>query len=131
MNTDRSYLTGHVTQIRYLTYSNVCYRSLKLASRSLSEPQVRRVLHLIGIALNEEIARSEIEADHFFQFTDAAKRWNIFDLLGEMLQNTRLTQFKDYIVWLMQRYRELKPEQSLETGLSSAEEEEVSGFPLQ
>lgn len=88
---------------------------MKKFSRSYSDTQLRFVLHLIGVGLNEEMSRKEVGTEDFFQFTTAARKWKVFDHLEKLLQETSLAQHHDLIVWIFRKYQELKPSEDLGT----------------
>lgn len=87
-------------------------RSMQGNTRITTESIVRKVLHLIGHGLNEESTRNEKEEEHFFQFTENAKRWKVFELLDEMLKDSSTTQYKDMILWIKQQYAFIKPSEN-------------------
>jgi hypothetical protein len=93
-------------------YSRTLFcRSMPKTGRlsSSSESLVRKVLHLIGHGLNEEIIRNEKEGENFFQFSEAAKKWNIFDLLDELLRDPSAVQYQDMIMWIKRQLNKIRP----------------------
>ena len=69
--------------------------------------------------------RTEIEPQHFFQFTEAAIRWNIFTLLEEILQDPNSASHKELIVWLLQQYKKIRPDSETPEAEAVGEEDET------
>ncbi|XP_076237456.1 ubr1 ubiquitin ligase [Calliopsis andreniformis] len=81
----------------------VLERALNLMARSFSEPQVHRVLHLIGYALQEQ----ESGYYPFFAFTARAGKWKIYKLLEDLRDSPRIDAHKDLLTWVLNKYREV------------------------
>ncbi|XP_046748290.1 E3 ubiquitin-protein ligase UBR2 [Diprion similis] len=81
----------------------VLERALNLRARSYSEPQVQRLLHLIGYALQEE----ESGYYAFFRFTERSTKWKIYNLLEQLSYSPRLDAHKDLVTWTLDKYQEL------------------------
>ncbi|XP_015515354.1 E3 ubiquitin-protein ligase UBR2 [Neodiprion lecontei] len=81
----------------------VLERALNLRARSYSEPQVQRLLHLIGYALQEE----ESGYYAFFRFTERSTKWEIYKLLEQLSHSPRLDAHKDLVTWTLEKYQEL------------------------
>ncbi|XP_031834567.1 ubr1 ubiquitin ligase [Nomia melanderi] len=81
----------------------VLERALNFMARSFSEPQVHKVLHLIGYALQEQ----ESGYYPFLIFTARAAKWNIFKLLEDLYNSPRIEAHKDLLTWVLRKYREV------------------------
>lgn len=79
----------------------VLTRTLDLKARSFSEPQVHKILHLIGYALQEQ----ESGNYEFLSFTERAEQWNIYKLLENMQNSPRIDAHKDLLTWVLEKYR--------------------------
>ncbi|EFN77425.1 E3 ubiquitin-protein ligase UBR2 [Harpegnathos saltator] len=103
----------------------VLERAQNFIARSFSEPQVHKILHLIGYALQEQ------ESGHypFLVFPERAAKWNIYKLLEDLSNSPRIEAHKDLLTWILAKYREvasyvamdvtptpLQVEQSADTG---------------
>ncbi|EFA01832.1 E3 ubiquitin-protein ligase UBR2 [Tribolium castaneum] len=86
----------HIMQI-------VLERCNNLRARSFSELQLHKVLHLIGYALQEE------ESKHypFFKFIHNSAKFNIFNLLTDLLECPRVDAHKDLLKWVLRKYKEV------------------------
>lgn len=89
----------------------VLERALNLRARSFSEPQVHKLLHLIGYALQEE------ESDYypFFVFTERASKWKIFNLLEALSGSLRVEAHKDLLTWVLVKYRQIASGSTMDT----------------
>lgn len=78
-------------------------RALNLDSKSFSEGQLHRVLHLIGYALYEE------EKQHLdsFNFTENSKKYDIESKLDELRRSPRIEDYKDLIKWTLNKFRQV------------------------
>ncbi|KZC07599.1 E3 ubiquitin-protein ligase UBR2 [Dufourea novaeangliae] len=81
----------------------VLERALNFMARSFSEPQVHKVLHLIGYALQEQ----ESGYYPFLAFPARAAKWNIFKLLEDLRNSPRIEAHKDLLTWVLLKYREV------------------------
>ncbi|XP_066593276.1 E3 ubiquitin-protein ligase UBR2 [Prorops nasuta] len=81
----------------------VLERALNFMARSFSEPQVHKILHLIGYALQEQQSGNY----PFLIFTERAVRWNIYKLLEELSASSRIEAHKDLLKWTLNKYREV------------------------
>ncbi|KAJ8678786.1 hypothetical protein QAD02_014573 [Eretmocerus hayati] len=81
----------------------VLTRTLDLKARSFSEPQVHKILHLIGYALQEQ------ESGYYpsLAFTDRATEWKIYNLLESMQSSPRIDAHKDLLTWVLQKFRQV------------------------
>lgn len=81
----------------------VLERSWNLRARSFSEPQLNKVLHLIGYALHEE----ELQTYQFFLFTERAEKWKLVDLMQMLSKSPRIEAHKDLLTWVLTKYRKV------------------------
>ncbi|XP_076276967.1 ubr1 ubiquitin ligase [Lasioglossum baleicum] len=81
----------------------VLERALNCGLGSFSEPQVHKVLHLIGYALQEQ----ESGYYPFLTFTARAVKWNIFKLLEDLYISPRVETHKDLLMWVLLKYKEV------------------------
>ncbi|OXU27651.1 hypothetical protein TSAR_014521 [Trichomalopsis sarcophagae] len=81
----------------------VLTRTLDLKARSFSEPQVHKILHLIGYALQEQ----ESGYYPFLAFTERAIKWDIYKLLETMQNSPRIEAHKDLLTWVLEKYRQV------------------------
>lgn len=81
--------------------SLVLKRSANLRARSFSEPQLHKVLHLIGYALQEE----ESQRYPILTFAERARRHNILELMEELSNSPRVDAHKDLLLWTIQKYK--------------------------
>lgn len=94
----------------------VLERSLDYCARSFSEPQVHKVLHLIGYALNEE---EEEELNESFTYKASQKEFDIPKLLEKLHNNPRVEAHKDLVEWTIRKFTSVsKRGQSTDTPLS-------------
>ncbi|XP_063980844.1 E3 ubiquitin-protein ligase UBR2 isoform X2 [Diachasmimorpha longicaudata] len=80
----------------------VLERAINLRARSFSEPQVHKIIHLIGYALQEQMTGHY----PFLIFTDRAAKWRIYKLLEELSTSPRIEAHKDLVTWVLGKYRE-------------------------
>ncbi|XP_012287219.1 E3 ubiquitin-protein ligase UBR2 [Orussus abietinus] len=83
----------------------VLERALNLKARSFSEPQVHKVLHLIGYALQEE----QSGYYPFFDFTEWAAKWSVYNLLKDLSTSPRVEAHKDLLTWVLAKWAEVNP----------------------
>lgn len=81
----------------------VISRTLDLKARSFSEPQVHKILHLIGYALQEQ----ESGYYPFLAFTERATKWDIYKLLESLYNSPRIDAHKDLLTWVLEKYRQV------------------------
>ncbi|XP_076675682.1 ubr1 ubiquitin ligase [Andrena cerasifolii] len=81
----------------------VLERALNFMARSFSEPQVHKVLHLIGYALQEQ----ESGNYPFLTFPARAAKWKIYKLLEDLSSSPRIDAHKDLLTWVLTKYREV------------------------
>ncbi|CAH1958819.1 unnamed protein product [Acanthoscelides obtectus] len=81
----------------------VLERCTNLRARSFSEPQLHKVLHLIGYALWEE------ESGHypFFKFIENSSKFKIFQLMEELLESPRVDSHKGLLRWTYNKYKQV------------------------
>lgn len=105
----------------------VLERALNLRARSFSEPQVHKVLHLIGYALQEQ------ESGNYSQildFTTKATKWKIFKLLEDLTTSPRIDAHKDLLTWVLCKYKEVVGSTaSAETAAPAAPSSETPAQP--
>lgn len=78
-------------------------RTVNLRSRSFSESQLHKVLHLIGYALHEE----EKQQSPSFTFTERAEAHCIESALEEIKRSPRVEAYKDLAVWTLNKFRQV------------------------
>lgn len=78
-------------------------RSVNLRSRSFSESQLHKVLHLIGYALHEEENRQSPS----FKFTERAEPYGIVNALDELRRSPRIEAYKDLAVWTLNKFKQV------------------------
>ncbi|KAK4886967.1 hypothetical protein RN001_003238 [Aquatica leii] len=81
----------------------VLERCLNLKARSFSEPQLHKILHLIGYALLEEQSRNY----PFLLFAEKANKCNLPKYLEELISSARIDAHKDLIRWTLQKYKQV------------------------
>ncbi|XP_044730986.1 E3 ubiquitin-protein ligase UBR2 isoform X2 [Chrysoperla carnea] len=90
----------------------VLLRSINLRARSFSEPQLHKVLHLIGYALQEQASKRY----PFLVFTERANKWEILPLMEELSTSARVESHKGLLLWTLNKYKEVaRPVESTET----------------
>ncbi|XP_072755009.1 E3 ubiquitin-protein ligase UBR2 [Anoplolepis gracilipes] len=102
----------------------VLERALNFIARSFSEPQVHKILHLIGYALQEQ----ESGYYPFLAFSERAAKWKIYKLLEDLSTSPRMEAHKDLLTWVLSKYREVASLIVTETSLASSNTEQQ---PLQ
>ncbi|KYQ49453.1 E3 ubiquitin-protein ligase UBR2 [Trachymyrmex zeteki] len=95
----------------------VLERALNFIARSFSEPQVHKVLYLIGYALQEQ----ESGCYPFLAFSERATKWKIYKLLENLTSSPRMDAHKDLLTWVLAKYRQV----------ASLSGKETSPAPLQ
>ncbi|KAB0798887.1 hypothetical protein PPYR_06767 [Photinus pyralis] len=81
----------------------VLERCLNLKARSFSEPQLHKVLHLIGYALQEEQSRNY----PFLLFAEKAAKWDLPKFLEALISSPRIDAHKDLLRWTLQKYKQV------------------------
>ncbi|VVC24842.1 Zinc finger, UBR-type,Zinc finger, RING/FYVE/PHD-type,Winged helix-turn-helix DNA-binding domain,Ribosomal [Cinara cedri] len=81
----------------------VLERTVNLRSRSFSESQLHKVLHLIGYALHEE----EKQHSPSFKFTERSEIYGIEVALDELKRSPRVEAYKDLAVWTLNKFRQV------------------------
>ena len=94
----------------------VLERALNLRARSYSEPQVHKILHLIGYALQEQ----ESGNYPFLNFVSRATKWNIYKLLEDLVGSPRIEAHADLLTWVLGKYREVAGSSLMETSATPA-----------
>lgn len=79
----------------------VLTRAIEFKAKSFSERQVHTILHLIGYALQEQ----EPGNYEFFNFTEKATKWNIYNLLEQILYGFKTISYRDMLTWVFEKYR--------------------------
>lgn len=87
-------------------------RALNLKARSFSEPQVQKLIHLIGYALQEE----ESGNYPFLLFTERAAKWKIYDSLEQLSRSPRVEAHKDLVTWAVAKYQQVSGYKPSELG---------------
>lgn len=86
----------------------VLSRSINLRARSFSEPQLHKVLHLIGYGLQEESSRRY----PILMFTERANKCNLLALMEELNSSARVEAHKDLITWTINKYKQVAAAES-------------------
>lgn len=92
----------------------VLERARNLRARSFSEPQIHKIIHLIGYALQEQMTGYY----PFLVFTERAAKKNIFKLLEDLSSSPRIDAHKDLLTWVLGKYREAAGSPSAEVSTS-------------
>jgi E3 ubiquitin-protein ligase UBR2 len=98
----------HIMQI-------VLERCNNLRARSFSELQLHKVLHLIGYALQEEESKNY----PFFKFIHNSSKFNIFNLLTDLLECPRVDAHKGLLKWVLRKYKDVANQKDNEATSSS------------
>ncbi|XP_032673468.1 E3 ubiquitin-protein ligase UBR2 [Odontomachus brunneus] len=95
-------------------------RAQNFIARSFSEPQVHKILHLIGYALQEQ------ESGHypFLAFPERAAKWNIYKLLEDLSNSQRIDAHKDLLKWTLAKYREVASYTTMDVTLAPPQVEQ-------
>lgn len=78
-------------------------RTLNLRSRSFSESQLHKILHLIGYALREE----EKQQSSSFTFTERAESYGIEAALDDLRRSPRVEAYKDLALWTLNKFKQV------------------------
>lgn len=78
-------------------------RTVNLRSRSFSESQLHKVLHLIGYALHEE----EKQQSSSFTFTERSESYGIEVALDELRRSPRVEAYKDLAIWTLNKFKQV------------------------
>lgn len=78
-------------------------RTVNLRSRSFSESQLHKVLHLIGYALHEE----EKQQNPSFTFTERSEAYGIEAALDDLRRSPRVEAYKDLAIWTLSKFRQV------------------------
>ncbi|XP_050524886.1 E3 ubiquitin-protein ligase UBR2 [Daktulosphaira vitifoliae] len=78
-------------------------RTVNLRSRSFSESQLHKVLHLIGYALHEE----EKQSNSSFNFTERSELYGLEGALDDLRKSPRVEAYKDLSVWTLNKFRQV------------------------
>lgn len=89
----------------------VLKRCQNLRARSFSELQLHKVLHLIGYALHEEESRYY----EYFRFIENSQKFQILELLEELLTCRRVDAHKDLLKWTIMKFKQVQKLNSGET----------------
>lgn len=81
----------------------VLERTVNLRSRSFSESQLHKVLHLIGYALHEE----EKQHSPSFTFTERSETYGIEAALDDLRRSPRVEAYKDLAIWILNKFRQV------------------------
>lgn len=110
-------LTDQFKPLRNLLASKVFMHLIKVIlervcdenTRSFSENQYEKTLHLIGVALHEErrdLDNKEIEDKDKFSFTKVAERTEFLQLLKSCEQCPRVVSHKNLTNWIRHKFKE-------------------------
>jgi len=80
----------------------VLQRTDNLKTRCFSEGQVHRVLHLIGMCLNEE---DDLSSPHRPQFREKAQKFHILEQLEQLVGNQRIDSDKELLTWTLAKWK--------------------------
>ncbi|XP_001952747.1 E3 ubiquitin-protein ligase UBR2 [Acyrthosiphon pisum] len=78
-------------------------RTVNLRSRSFSESQLHKVLHLIGYALHEE----EKQQSSSFTFTERSEAYGIEVALEGLKRSARVEAYKDLAIWTLNKFQQV------------------------
>lgn len=78
-------------------------RTVNLRSRSFSESQLHKILHLIGYALHEE----EKQQSTSFTFTERSESYGIEAALDDLRRSPRVEAYKDLAIWTLNKFRQV------------------------
>ncbi|CAH1159942.1 unnamed protein product [Phaedon cochleariae] len=84
----------------------VLQRSITRNARNFSEPQLHKVLHLIGYALLEQESKNY----PFFKFIENSNKFKIFATLEQVLKSPQLDSHKGLLQWVFNKYKQLSDE---------------------
>ena len=79
-------------------------RADNLRSRCFSEAQVHKMLHLIGLCLQEE---ERPETKGYFSFTKAAEKADILEKLQKLVGSQRIDSHKDLLNWTISTWQRI------------------------
>lgn len=97
-------------------------RTVNLRSRSFSESQLHKVLHLIGYALHEE----EKQQSSSFKFTERSESYGLEAALDDLRRSPRVEAYKDLAVWTLNKLRQVSaPRRKIEKKEEVEEMEDV------
>ncbi|KAJ8911051.1 hypothetical protein NQ315_004698 [Exocentrus adspersus] len=91
----------------------VLERFINLRTRSSSESQLHKVLHLIGYALLEEESKNY----PFFRFIENASKFKIFNLLEELLKCPKVDAHKGILRWTVNKYKQIADKQDCDNSM--------------
>lgn len=99
----------------------VLRRALDLQSQLFSDIQVEKLLHLIGVALHEEVRllKESPNVPHFFSFTSKARKEGILTFLQDCLQCPRIDGQKDLLKFILKQFKNVENLSTHEGGESS------------
>ncbi|XP_045481079.1 E3 ubiquitin-protein ligase UBR1 [Harmonia axyridis] len=84
-------------------FQTVLYRCSDLRTRSFSESQLHKVLHLIGYALQEE----QTAYYPFFKFVENSIKFKILFHLENLMTCPRVDAHKDLLKWTINKFKEV------------------------
>lgn len=79
------------------------FRCVNLKARSFSEPQLHKILHLMGYALQEEQSGNY----PFLLFAEKATKWKLPSYLEELISSPRIDSHKDLLRWTLNKYKQV------------------------
>ncbi|KAG4075561.1 hypothetical protein HA402_003386 [Bradysia odoriphaga] len=103
--------------VMLLIMQTVLKRALDLKARSFSDSHLQKVLHLIGYAVQEQ----KTGFYPFFTFYDRASKWNILQLMEELVSSVRVEAHRDLLIWAVKAYKDLQPRASTADEMESEE----------
>ncbi|XP_002101445.3 E3 ubiquitin-protein ligase UBR1 isoform X1 [Drosophila yakuba] len=97
-------------------FLNICTlvmnRALNVHSRSFTESHLQKVLHLLGFAIQEELS----EHYSFLSFYERSQQYGILEKLEELARCPRLEAHYDFVLWTIERYKQLQAKQAPSDG---------------
>jgi len=113
--------TKHFKPLRNILTSKVFMHLIKVIlervcdenTRSFSENQYEKILHLIGISLHEErrdLDDKKIPNENKYSFTQIAEKTNFLQLLKSCEQCPRVASHKSLTYWIQHKFKEIVEE---------------------
>lgn len=95
-------------------------RTVNLRSRSFSESQLHKILHLIGYALHEE----EKQQSPSFTFTERSELYGIETALEDLRRSPRVEAYRDLALWTLNKFRQVSAPRRQSTKTENVEDME-------
>jgi len=96
-------------------------RTVNLRSRSFSESQLHKVLHLIGYALHEE----EKQQSSSFKFTERSESYGLEVALEGLKRSARVEAYKDLAIWTLNKFQQVSAPRRKSVPIDEIIEKEV------